>query len=74
MNSEPDLGQRWLAKLASAFDDEPLAPLDPETAIRVRNCSVYSKEKDAGLDWLRNASIGGIIGALKFSKIWCSIS
>ncbi len=73
MDSEPDLGQRWLAKLASAFDDEPLAPLDPETAIRVRNCSVYSKEKDAGLDWLRNASIGGIIGALTPGKFVAAV-
>ena len=68
MNSEPDFGQGWLAKFAGAFDDEPLAPLDPETAIHVRNVSVYSKEKDAGLDWLRNASIGGIIGALTPGK------
>lgn len=64
INSEPDLEKGWLAKLANALEDEPPAPLDPETAIRVRNASVYSKEKDAGLDWLRNASIGGIIGAL----------
>lgn len=35
MNSEPDFGQGWLAKFAGAFDDEPLAPLDPETAIHV---------------------------------------
>lgn len=64
MNGEPDFGKGWLAKLADAFDDEPSAPLDPEIPIRVRNASVCSKEKDAGLDWLRNASIGGIIGAL----------
>lgn len=73
MNSEPDFGQGWLAKFAGAFDDEPLAPLDPETAIHVRNVSVYSKEKDAGLDWLRNASIGGIIGALTPGKFVAAV-
>lgn len=73
LNRDPDLAEGWLTKLANAFDDEPPAPLDPETAIRVRNCSVYSKEKDAGLDWLRNASIGGIIGALTPGKFVAAV-
>ena len=73
MNNEPDLDKGWLAKLAGAFDDEPPVPLDPEVPIRVRNASVYSKEKDAGLDWLRNASIGGIIGALTPGKFVAAV-
>ena len=73
MNGEPDFGKGWLAKLADAFDDEPPAPLDPEIPIRARNASVYSKEKDAGLDWLRNASIGGIIGALTPGKFVAAV-
>lgn len=73
LNRDLDLAEGWLTKLANAFDDEPPAPLDLETAIRVRNCSVYSKEKDAGLDWLRNASIGGIIGALTPGKFVAAV-
>lgn len=73
MNNEPDLDKGWLAKLAGAFDDEPPVPLDPEVPIRVRNASVYSKEKGAGLDWLRNASIGGIIGALTPGKFVAAV-
>lgn len=45
MNNEPDLGKGWIAKLADAFDDELPAPLEPETAIRVRNASVYFKRE-----------------------------